>query len=354
MVQSCFDAFDSIGTTLRARSYSLTTIASTGGRFVDFAPYVASISDNGVLAFQATLVDGHSGVFTSDGGSITDIDVTTTPASPMQAFVSHPDINRAGAVCIYAKMKNGEQALLLYADGKVASTGVPEQLAGIGPLGPTMNEQNEVGYRGTAPSGQAGIYLQRGSESLIVALAGETYRSFDGLPVVNNRGQVAFRVDMQDDRQGVVIYQAGRCDTVATTGDGFTEISRFPIVNDHGTVVFAANHQANGPGIFAVDADGTHCWVDAVTGFESFRGVLINNAELVAFYGTPIGGRLGIYAGPDAQQHRVLGLGDTLFDATVADFALNPVSVNESGQLAIRVALSDGRQFILRGDPLVV
>ena len=37
--------------------------------------------------------------------------------------------------------------------------------------------------------------------------------------------------------------------------------------------------------------------------------------------------------------------------ATVVDFALNPVSVNERGQMAIRVALADGRQFILRADP---
>jgi len=46
------------------------------------------------------------------------------------------------------------------------------------------------------------------------------------------------------------------------------------------------------------------------------------------------------------------GLGDTVFGATVVDFALNPVSVNELGQMAIRVALDDRRQFILRGDPV--
>jgi hypothetical protein len=94
------------------------------------------------------------------------------------------------------------------------------------------------------------------------------------------------------------------------------------------------------------------CVVDAEAGFESFRGVLINNTGPVAFYATPVGGQLGIYTGPDPLRHRVLGLGDTLFGATVADFALNPVSVNEAGQLAIRVALDDGRQFILRGDPV--
>ncbi|HJV68969.1 hypothetical protein, partial [Ideonella sp.] len=67
---------------------------------------------------------------------------------------------------------------------------------------------------------------------------------------------------------------------------------------------------------------------------------------------TPAGGRLGLYTGTDPIRHRLLGLGDTVFGATVVDFALNPVSINGLGQMAIRVALGDRRQFILRGDPV--
>ncbi len=37
--------------------------------------------------------------------------------------------------------------------------------------------------------------------------------------------------------------------------------------------------------------------------------------------------------------------------STVVDLALNPVSINAVGQLAIRVTLADGRQFVLRADP---
>jgi hypothetical protein len=35
-------------------SYDVVPIAETGGRFVDFAPYVPAINDRGVVAFQAT------------------------------------------------------------------------------------------------------------------------------------------------------------------------------------------------------------------------------------------------------------------------------------------------------------
>ncbi|WP_460531951.1 choice-of-anchor tandem repeat NxxGxxAF-containing protein [Chitinimonas naiadis] len=329
----------------------MTIIAANDGRFVDFAPYVASISDDGVVAFQATLPDGHSGVFTSDGRAITDVAVTTTANCPVLRFSSHPDINRAGTLTIYGVLRNDEDALLLYANGQLSVTGVREQFAGIGPLGPTMNEQDDVAFRGTLQDGRAGIHLRHGTESITVAAVGESYRGFEGLPVVNNHGQVVFRADMQDGRQGVFLYEEGRCTTVVMTGDAFAEIARFPIVNDQGTVAFVATRSSGEPGIFTSTAGSTTCLLDAAAGFESYRGVLINNAGLVAFYGTPIGGALGIYAGPDPLRHRLIGLGDTLFDGTVVDFALNPVSVNERGQLAIRVALSDGRQYILRGDP---
>jgi hypothetical protein len=40
----------------------------------------------------------------------------------------------------------------------------------------------------------------------------------------------------------------------------------------------------------------------------------------------------------------------TLFGSTVAGLALNPVSINDAGQLAIRVMLDSGRQLILRAN----
>ena len=44
--------------------FSRTVIATTGERFSGFAPYAASVNDAGMVAFQATLREGGSGVFT--------------------------------------------------------------------------------------------------------------------------------------------------------------------------------------------------------------------------------------------------------------------------------------------------
>ncbi|HJV70282.1 DUF7453 family protein [Ideonella sp.] len=340
--------------TLHFRPYTLTRIAANDGRFVDFAPYVPSINDDGVVAFQATLGDGHSGVFTGDGKSITDVAVTASTACPARLFSSHPDLNQAGKVAVYGTLKSGEEAvLLMHPDGGMAATDARDGFSGIGPLGPTMNEHDDVAVRATSQYGRACIAVRRGAQLHAIAEAGDRFCRFEGLPVVNNDGQVVFRADLPDDRQGIFVHRDEQCAAVAMTGNDFEEIARFPIINDRGDVAFAARRTSGAWGIFSAASGRLTCVVDAEAGFESFRGVLINNGGPVAFYGTPAGGRLGLYTGTDPIRHRLLGLGDTVFGATVVDFALNPVSINGRGQMAIRVALGDRRQFILRSDPVV-
>jgi hypothetical protein len=77
----------------------------------------------------------------------------------------------------------------------------------------------------------------------------------------------------------------------------------------------------------------------------------VDSAGRVVFYATPRGGAHGIFSGPDPTRDRVLAIGDPTLGSTLTDFALNPVSINAHGQLALRVELADGRQAILRADP---
>ena len=48
-------------------SYTLAPVADTSGRFEDFGPFVASMNDHGVVAFQATSKGGASGVYIAAG-----------------------------------------------------------------------------------------------------------------------------------------------------------------------------------------------------------------------------------------------------------------------------------------------
>ena len=132
---------------------------------------------------------------------------------------------------------------------------------------------------------------------------------------------------------------------VVESGELFRDLGRFPSQNDAGTVAFCASLTHGGEGIFTVTGGKIATVVDGSV-FESFRGALINNAGTVVFLATPPGGELGIYT----LTGRVLARGQEMFGSTVADLAVNPVSLNQSDQLAIRVGLADQRQLIVRAD----
>jgi hypothetical protein len=138
---------------------------------------------------------------------------------------------------------------------------------------------------------------------------------------------------------------------VASTRDRFSELGLFPSIDDADTIAFSAILRAGGEGIFTARDGHVTTLLDTTAGFESFRGALINAAGTVFFYATPRGGRLGLFAGPDPTADAILSVGDALSGSTVAEFALNPVSINHHAQLAIRIRLANDRQLIVRADP---
>jgi hypothetical protein len=329
--------------------FSWTVIATTGERFSDFAPYVASVNDAGTVAFQAALRGGGMGVFTGSGGEVTEVVGPTVVAG----VTSHPDVNDAGDVCFYGDLIGGGQSVVLLRDGFLQSiANTRGAFASIGPLGPTMNETGMVAFRADRTPEVSGIFAADGEVVVTVADTEGPLSEFHGLPVINGARTMIFRADRKDGMQGIYAWDKGSVRTIIETGDVFEDLAPFPSVNDRGTVAFAAKLREGGSSIVTVDDGGITPITDTNGAFESYRGALITSVGAVVRIATPVGGSLGLFAGSDPEADRILALGDPLFDSTVEDFASNPVSVNAAGQVAVRVTLTDGRQLILRTDPV--
>lgn len=333
---------------LPLRNFTLTRIADTTNRFREFAPYVASVNDAGIVAFQAALTNGGSGVFTADGTDLAT--VSDTNGTPIRDVVSHPAINASGGVSFYAELESGERGIFLMHRGELVRVG-GERASGIGPLGPTMNDANRVAFRAQVAPDVNGIFVGTGDDVRMVASTEESYAAFWGLPVIANDGSVVFRADLKFGGQGIYVANGSDVTMIVNTSDDFATLGFFPSMNDHGTVVFAGTLREGGGGIFAASRGEIVPVIDMREGFESLRGAWINNRGDVLFAGTPTGRTLGIYAGANPRVDRIIGLGDALFGSTVSDFAANPVSLNNRGQLAIRVVLASGREVIVRADP---
>ena len=328
--------------------FSVAVVATTGERFSGFAPYVASVNDAGVVAFQAALRVGGSGVFAGVGGEVEEVVERALHAG----VTSHPDLNDARDTSFYGELPGGGQGAFLHRDGRlqvVADT--CGAFASIGPLGPTMNEAGTVAFRANSADRVSGIFAGDGAAVTTVADTTGPWSRFHGLPVITGDDTVVFRADCGDGVQGIYAGGGGSIRTVAEPRARFESLGLFPSANERGTVAFAATLRGGGAGIFT-DDDGRITRITEMEGaFEAYRGAVITNAGAVVMIATPRGGSIGLFDGPDPEADRILALGDSLLDSTVEDFAANPVSVNASGQVAIRASLADGRQVIVRADP---
>ncbi len=325
-----------------------TVIASTGERFSDFAPYVPSVNDAGTVAFQAALRAGGSGVFTGNGEAVVEV---VGPALLVDV-TSHPDVSGTGATSFYAETPDGAEGVFLVRYGRLQTIAdTRDRFASIGPLGPTMNEAGTVAFRADPAPGVSGIFVGDGARVATVADTDSGWSRFHGLPVIDSGGTVVFRADREDGVEGIYAGRGGSTRTLAETGDLFETLALFPSVDDQGTVAFAAVLRGRGAAIVTVDDAGVTI-VDTEGAFEAFRGALIGGAGAVVRIATPRGGSLGLFAGPDPEADRILAIGDCVFGSTVTDLAANPVSVNAFGQVAVRARLADGRQLILRADPV--
>ena len=199
----------------------------------------------------------------------------------------------------------------------------------------------------------SGIYTGRDGLIRSIAATGDVFSAFYGLPVINSHGVVAFRADLTSGAQGIFLGDGGPPVVVAETGLVFSSLGHFPVLDDGGSVAFCAGLAGGGSGVFVASNGHVETAVDTTAAFESFRGVLLGDAGRLVFYGTPRGAQLGVFTGSDPHRDCIARVGGALLDSTIDEFALNPVSINRLGQVAIRVTLASGRQVVVRADPRV-
>lgn len=323
--------------------YRITIIADNADCLLDFRPYVASINDRGVVAFQATLRGGGSGVFCGEGGPLTT--ALDNAGGAGIEVCSHPDIDNQGLTCFYGR-RGAESSVFLARPGVIHSI-APD----AGPLGPTMNNRGMVAFRAERGAEDTGIFAGNAAGVATLAEVRDGFTAFHGLPVINERGAVAFRADLPDGQQAIYLSENSRRTEIVRTGQEFERLGHFPVLTDTGQVTFVAVLRQGLSGVFTASASGVAPLLDSSGPFESFRGALLDHSGRLVFYATPRGGTLGVFTGPDPAVHRLIAIGDDLFGAVLSEFALNPVSINSCGQLALRVLLHDDRQLILRADP---
>jgi hypothetical protein len=287
-------------------------------------------------------------------------------AAPYDAYdvVSHPAIGPRGTVWF---AKRGEHEVLLVHDGTRTEAVIDNRYPGldaIGPLGPTTDDGGAIAFRGGL-HGRPVVGTVRGG--IVELFDDKTLTRHWGLPILAEQS-LLLRADDVRGRSVLLEVRGHEQRVLLATGRAYASIGAF--VSAYGDRIAAGVRRVDGHEALLEVLPGSHLTrvlLEAGTDFASLRGVLVAGTHTV-FYASPLEDELAVYA-LGREPRRIVGLGDRLksgpravatrdsfaarsraelFGPRVSDLALNPVSIHRAGWLAIRLALEDGQERIVR------
>jgi hypothetical protein len=221
-------------------------------------PIGGRINDSGTVSFCANLRDGTQAIFTGNGQGLTRI-ADTGPDSPFRAILPQAaDVTNQGLVAFRATLKSGGTGVF------TERAGEPPQLLYVagGQFTAILNQNIQrngdlVAVLATLSAGGEGVFLGDGVTTTTIVTTGDTYSSL-AAPVANDGGLVAFEANRADGSQAIMTGDGTHLTTVAATGGRFRDFTGNVSINNDGEVVFAADLAAGGRGIFSVRGDAVH------------------------------------------------------------------------------------------------
>ncbi len=291
---------------------SVTTIADASDPKSPFSRFETPVINNsGTVAFPAFLKAeaGGSGIFvaSSDGGVKTLYD---TKSGPFSGFGSIPfgtlsGINNAGMVAFQADLNAGGSGIFTGFIGKP-----PTQIAAVpatSPTGakpfvafPSINNSGTVSFLAVGLTGGPGLYTGNGGSFNTTANTSPSspFNAFYG-NAINNLGTVAFSAGLKDTNSGIFTSSDGQLTKIVDSTGPFKQFN-FPSlpnstlsINDSGRVAFGAELTAGGTGIFTGSdpvADKVIGTGDLLDGSTVTNLILsskaLNNSDQVVFVAT--------------------------------------------------------------------
>jgi len=355
----------------QAGPYQFTNIADNGVPVFTGFGRATTINSGGTVAFRANLPGGFLGIFTGNGQMFTTIHTTMDSPLGITGFgLGGPTINSKGTVAFRAILQAGDEGIFT-GNGGPLTTIITSNVFDLSD--PVINEVGTVAWRardGFFDGIFTGFAPPVGPPN-VARVAGNGDLPPGGLsgfsPIVSIRPsipEVAFEAEFAAGGDAIfagAVFPEGTTPLVDTlTILPLTPVpmrpSDFfaPFINDRRTVAFLAEFPGGLAGVFTRSATLEIALIADTSGpFSSFgrTSVAINFNGTVAFEATLAGGGEGIFTGPNPIADMVIATGDPLFGSTVTDLSFRR-GLNDAGQLSFFAQLADGREVIVRANPI--
>jgi hypothetical protein len=347
---------------LRPRSslgepFSFIHIADTRlGQFQDISP-APSISSNGIVAFEALLTSGATGIFAGTGGAITTI---ADSSGAFRTFSAHPSVNAAGTVAFRAQLDTLNTGIFT-GNGALVTPIVTDVFPGSNLVGfsePTINDQGKVVFT-AQPLGVVGnrLFLSQGGVVTPLYDTSGPFSSFIGRPFINSAGNVVFVAGLDAGGTGIFVGNGGPTTTIVTSSGPFDTFGTEPTLSDAGIVAFLARLDSGGQGIFTGNGGAVTKFVDSTDPLflGTFGDPSINAQGTIAYAAQTACSGGEILAGPDPIADRVVGTTGTVCNATflIDDFVVGTSflhGLNNLNQVTGTASLSHGGEVVYRAN----
>jgi hypothetical protein len=271
-----------------------------------------SLNDSGIVAYSRCGTDVPvQGIYTSDGITTTTITerLLGQPGYDFSFPVGEPQINNDGTV-VFSSGKDGHPGLFAAKNGQITTLLTVLTTPASQPGPQRLNDSGEVVFRHFRSSDNAeglfSVNVNGGPVTPVVLEKdlGAGVVSIDNQFSLNNQGKVAF-----------VIKRSGPPD-IQDIG-----------ISDGNTTKILAHAERFGPLLTGVASPSINDNSEVV-----FFGSYHKNGQIAA----------GILTGPDIDQDRIIGSGDSLFGSTATGVAFDSQGLNDKGQIAFLYGLTDG------------
>jgi hypothetical protein len=332
-----------------AGSYTFTLIADTSGVFTHLHSPPA-INASGRVVFTGDLAAGGSGVFTGSGGALTTIAESGGPF----LWVGGNTINADGTVVVWASLAAGGDAIMTGDGGSLSAIADTTTFTWLC-CRASISDDGTVAFSGTL-DGVSNIFTRAvgGSLTSIVPGTGALKPTFTGpAPTIDSAGVVVFAASMPG--VGFSLYTGSGAAPPALIVDrlsgGFFDFGIRPAIAA-GLVAFEGVRASGIHGIYMTRGGLVTTIADNAAIFFDFVDPAVNSLGEVAFVAGLVGGDWAMFSGSHPVVDRVIGLNDSLFDSTMVVVDVLRGGINDAGQIAFWAGLANGRQVIVRADPV--
>ena len=335
-------------------AYTYTIIADTDDGFEPFQTGCPAVNNAGEVAFRAQRTSGEQQVLLGSGGELTII--ADNEAEGLEFFEREVAINDRGDVAFAVDLPSSGEAVLR-GNGTTLKTMATTAGAPYAFFAPevSVDGKGRVFYKAILDNGDNGLFsAKQPSKQKTHFLASQTEFDGDSSDTSIRGSKIAFTESTDDDTFGAYVLDGTKITPIVDDTGGYNFVDN-PSIGPRGRVALHATLDFFGEAIIVGRGGAVQTVADTTGPFGAFgQETPSQNGKGKIVFTATLDDRAdyGLYDGPDPVANKIIAPVDSLAGSQVLQVITCEQALNDKGQIAFMARLGDGREVVVRADPV--